>query len=227
MSVFLMVVTSYAVGGPGKIQTIEKSYDETRTAMVTETDMQLTVNTAVEDGKLQLSYSMVNGSGQDIFVFDTLYDMATRSMNPDWYYASVENDVIVIARQVWPLPQGLAHSEPEVPYGRWIEAGHTASGQFAVALPVKEEDPYHYIVHSNDEPALINVSKLQFRLGWCTVSDMPDDGWVKWNEVDLYYFDYHTGISQQAIAASTPNALSVDVEILRPGQQTQSGPDGD
>jgi hypothetical protein len=216
MGAFLIVVISHAAGGLRKTQAIEKSYDETQTAMVTETDMQLTVNTAVENGELQLSYSMVNASGQDIFVFDTLYDMATRSMNPGWYYASVENDVIVIARQVWPLPQGLSHSEPEVPYGRWIKAGQTASGQFAVALPVTEDDPYYHIVHSNDEPAVINVSKLQFRLGWCIASDMPDDGWVKWDEVDLYFFDYHTGISQQAIAASTPIALSAGVEIRRP-----------
>lgn len=226
MGAFLIVVISHAAGGSGKTQDIEKSYDETRTAMVTETDMQLTVDTAVRDGELQLIYSMVNTSGQDIFVFDTLYDMATGSMNPDWYYASVENDVIVIARQVWPLPLGLSHSEPEVPYGRWIAAGQTASGQFAVALPVKEDDPYHHIVHSNDEPALINVSKLQFRLGWRTAGDMPDNGWVKWDETDLYYFDYDSGISQQAIAASTPIALSVGVEVRRPGQQAQSGPEG-
>src|SRR5258708_6620085 len=91
----------------------------------------LTMRAKVERNEIKVGYEVANQLNFPIYIFDRLYDMSAEKMDPNWAYVDLSSDRIVVCRQVWRVPEGLHHENPEVPYARTVAPGGKIKGVFA------------------------------------------------------------------------------------------------
>ncbi|TCJ13851.1 hypothetical protein EZJ19_09970 [Parasulfuritortus cantonensis] len=114
---------------------------------------------------LACEYRGINRADTRILIFDRLYSMANRELAAGWYYSALNAGRIELSQAVFPLPHGLHHENPEVPYGRELGAGEAFEGRFQVPLPVPDRTPYPTLLHrSGTAPG--DFTELRFTLGW-------------------------------------------------------------
>lgn len=155
---------------------------------------------------LGLSYDIENDLKVPIYVFDRLYDLERKQLSPDWMYITFSQETAMISRQIFPLPPGLIHEEPEVPYGRLLAPGAHARGQLRAQLPLPESNPYSGFVHPGGAATRVEtkISSLIFQIGWAPASDLHGGFPGELEGEKLVLFSYHEAILKQKLASS-PN----------------------
>ena len=169
----------------------------------------------LESGSARFQYEVRNTLDQPVYVFDRLYDMRAQKLSPDWAYISVEGQKASVCRQVWPLPDGLRHDNPETPYGRLVAPKGVVTGQFSLPLPLVERDPYYSLLHSNAKPAHVNVTSLVLRVGWGIASQLRAGSAVELEGEKLVLFPFHEALSKQHFAESGATKVNISVAVAR------------
>jgi len=168
----------------------------------------LTMRAKVDGNDVKVGYEVANPLSFPIYIFDRLYDMSAEKMDPNWAYVDLSSNRIVVCRQVWPVPTGLHHENPEVPYGRVIAPGAKIKGVFAIHLPVAESDPYVHIRNSGGAARVAHASDdIVFRLGWAPVRELHGGSPVELEGEQLVLFPYPEAIQKQRLATSLPAKL--------------------
>lgn len=160
------------------------------------------------DGALDLEYAGSNATGAPILVFDRLYAMASGRMEPSWAYVTVIGGHATVSRALCELPPGLHHENPEVPYGRQVEAGEAIKGRVRLALPLHDASPYQHILRPAP-PQPTTVTELDFRLGWCpapSAQTMPSGIQpITWDGERLWLLPYAMVLRvQQVVTTGLP-----------------------
>ena len=165
-----------------------------------------------------LNYTVSNTTSTAILLFDRLYDMKAKSLDPDWAYVEVDRSSVAITRAVETLPPGLLMENPPVPYAREVPAGAEAQGTIRIALPIEEVGPYYHITRKGNSRD-VSITKLDVRLGW---SPKPADGapatggsWVDLEGERLLLLPYWTAIKAQRIARSEPRTVNLKGKVVR------------
>jgi len=168
----------------------------------------LTMRAKVEGNEIKVGYEVANQLNFPIYVFDRLYDMSAEKMDPNWAYVDLSSSRIVVCRQVWRVPEGLHHENPEVPYAREVAPGAKIKGVFAIHLPVAESDPYTHIRNAGNPAKVANSSDdIVFRLGWSPVREVRGGSPVEVEGERLVLFPYPEAILKQRLATSLPAKL--------------------
>lgn len=161
-----------------------------------------------------LSYRVANRADSSIYVFDRLWSYAREALADDWCYVEISSRSATISRQLWPLPAGMMHENPEVPYGRLIEPQRVVDGEFSVPLPLEVTHPYANRRKGQAGFSEATITTLEFRLGWAPVEELPRETPVVLNSESLFLFPYYTLAAKQRIA--TAASLSVELTGLTP-----------
>lgn len=168
----------------------------------------------LSDRSAHLEYEIRNTLDQPIYVFDRLYDMRAEKLADDWAYRAVDGRTVVIARQVWPLPGGLRHENPETPYGRRVAPHATITGQFSVPLPLTEHDPYYFIVHGRARPVQVSIDSLVFRAGWAPAAQLHAGSEVELGGEKLTLFPFQEALGRQQLTDSNSAAVSLSATVM-------------
>jgi hypothetical protein len=159
-------------------------------------------------GSIRLEYFVTNLLDSPIYIFDRLYDAKKSGLSQDWAYVSFQNGIASICRQVWPLPPGLHHDSPEVPYARLLAPGAKANAQFVLDLPLGERDPYYGMRHADSKTNQVKLSSIVLRIGWARLADLRGGSTVELNGEELVLFPYSEAIAKQKFTDSSPARLS-------------------
>jgi hypothetical protein len=152
---------------------------------------------------LEVDYAFRNPFNAPVLVYDRLWNMQKEALDPAWIYIEISGGRAILKRQLEPLPVGLHHENPEVPYGREIAPGAEAAGNCKVDLPLREIGPYNAIT-KRGQPREVALTSLEFHLGWSAVPDTLPPG-VKPVEVEgqkLLLLSYPKLASIQHVATS-------------------------
>lgn len=156
-------------------------------------NMEITIRASQSDDFLDIEYTAVNPTEGPILVFDRLHSMDAKKMDADWAYVSLKGGRAWVRRALSELPIGLRHENPEVPYGRQVEAGQTATGKSRLALPLRDRAPYLRFSRAGTETRTM-ILDLVFTLGWCaapTPESMPSGIQpFEWEGERLWLFPY-------------------------------------
>lgn len=176
----------------------------------------LVMTAKVEGDKLKVAYAVTNTGATAICVFDRLYDMKAQGLALDWAYVELNATAVIASRQVWPLPEGLHHENPEVPYARTLSPGATLKGTLSLPLPVAESDPYRHIRDAG-KPANVfpPPTQLVFRLGWAPVADLLGGSQIEIEDEPLTLFPYSEAIAKQRLTATPPLKLVAPASVSR------------
>jgi hypothetical protein len=169
----------------------------------------------LSDTSAHVEYEIRNALDQPIYVFDRLYDMRSEKLSDDWAYRSVDRSTAVIARQVWPLPRGLRHENPETPYGRLVAPHAIVTGQFSVPLPLTEHDPYYLIVHERAKPVQVSIDSLVFRVGWAPASKLRAGSDVQLGGETLTLFPFPEALAKQQLTDSNSAAVNLSATVMQ------------
>ncbi len=180
-----------------------------------EAQPRLSVEVKASEKNIELAYRLTNTLSEPIFVFDRLYDMAKEALAANWYYTDIRDGPAVVARQVWPLPRGLMHENPEVPYARRVLPGGRVDGMAVCPVPLQETTPYTAMGRPSPRQKPAPLTRLQFRLGWAVASELPSQPPVKIGAEELYLFDYYTAIGKQRLVESAPAAVNSSAKVSR------------
>jgi hypothetical protein len=176
----------------------------------------LTMRVKVDGNEIKVGYEVANQLNFPIYVFDRLYDMTAEKMDSNWAYVDLNSNRIVVCRQVWPVPTGLHHENPEVPYARTVAPGAKIKGVFAIHLPVEELDPYAHIRNSGGALRVAKSSDdIVFRLGWAPVGEVKAGSPVEVEGEQLVLFPYPEAILKQRLATSLPAKLPLPAGAAR------------
>jgi len=173
------------------------------------------LNVALEPNRARFQYEVRNSLDQPIYVFDRLFDMRAQKLSPDWAYVAIDGQKVVVCRQVWPLPTGLRHDNPETPYGRFVAPRAAVTGEFSLGLPLVERDPYYSFLHSNAKPTQVNITSLILRIGWGIASQLRAGSEVELRGERLVLFPFHEAISKQHLAESEAAPVKISVTVSR------------
>jgi hypothetical protein len=205
----LLIVPGCTTRGLGQRQEAITQKDSGETAMESQQPT-LTMRAKVDGNEIKIGYELANQFNFPIYVFDRLYDMTSEKLDPNWAYIDLSSHRIVACRQVWPLPAGLHHENPEVPYGRVVAPGAKIKGVFAIHLPAVESDPYVHIRNSGSSPRIANASDdIVFRLGWAPLRELHGGSQVELEGEQLALFPYPEAIQKQRLVTSLPTKLPV------------------
>jgi hypothetical protein len=204
----ILIVPEYTTHGFGQQHRVAIwQHDPGETAMESQQPT-LTMRAKVDGNEIKVGYEVANQLSSPIYVFDRLYDMSAESLAPNWAYVDLSSNRIVLCRQVWPVPTGLHHENPEVPYARVVAPGAKIKGVFAIHLPVTESDPYIHIRTADGAPRVADSSEdFVFRLGWAVVRDVHGGAEVELEGERLVLFPYAEAIQKQKLATSLPAKL--------------------
>jgi hypothetical protein len=168
----------------------------------------LTMRAKVDGHEIKVGYELTNQLNFPIYVFDRLYDMSAEKLAPNWAYVDLSSNRIVVCRQVWAVPAGLHHENPEVPYARVVAPGAKIKGLFPIHLPVAESDPYAHIRNRDGVPRVAHAGDdIVFRLGWAPVREVHGGSQVELEGEQLVLFPYPEAIQKQRLATSLPAKL--------------------
>ena len=170
---------------------------------------------AAEGDTARLAYEVRNTLDQPIYVFDQLYDMQTKKLSLDWAYVAIEGQKAIISRQVWPLPQGLRHDSPELPYARLVAPKATLTGKFSLPLPLAERDPYYGLLHPGTERARADITSVALRIGWGVASQLHAGSRVELEGENLVLFPFHEALSKQRIVDSESAQVKTFATVSR------------
>lgn len=173
------------------------------------------VKLALKEDSARFEYEIRNSLDQPIYVFDRLYDLRAQKLSPDWAYVSVDGQKANVCRQIWPLPDGLLHDNPETPYGRLVAPNAIVTGQFSLALPLVEGDPYYSLLHSKGKLTQVNVRSLVFRIGWGAALQLRAGSEVELEGEKLVLFPFHEALSKQHFAETSATQVNLSVTAYR------------
>jgi len=162
------------------------------------------IDARLDADSMHLMYEVINSLDVPIFVFDRLYDLKASALSQDWAYTAFDDARVWLCRQIWPLPRGLHHENPEVPYGRYLGPGAKLSGQLVLPLPLVERDPYYAFLHQAGRTVDVKLTQLVLRVGWARVSDLRGGSSVELEGEKLVLFPYDEAILKQKFANSPP-----------------------
>jgi hypothetical protein len=101
--------------------------------------------TRFDSEMLELSYRVLNDSGDSIFLLTPLTELGDEGLVevPDKVYATIEPDgALRLAKQAWPVPDDVDVYLPEVPHLTEVPSGHYFEETVRSPLPVRISYPY-------------------------------------------------------------------------------------
>ena len=193
------------MAGPGTIQKVSEGLNR----------MEMTWTARRVGNALECDYRGINQTGSMILVFDRQYSMASRMMEPAWAYVRVRGKRAELSRTLAPLPPGLHHENPELPYGREVPARMSFEGGFQVELPLRDRDPYADF--KRRPPAHpVEVTELVFNLGWAPMpATLPAAiAPVSWRDERLWLLPYDLIRTIQQVAGGSLEIAPVPGEFV-------------
>ncbi|PZS31481.1 MAG: hypothetical protein DLM59_09875 [Pseudonocardiales bacterium] len=108
-------------------------------------EVSFTAGLTERSGSVQITYRIVNTGPVPLVIYDgapSEHGAATSTLVPEAYVTARENGTVEIARRTFPVPPGVHPVALAVLRGTILPPGKTASGSFAVALPLTPLRPY-------------------------------------------------------------------------------------
>gem|GEM_PF-1647537 len=130
-------------------------------------DMSLSVATREDNKTLHLTYQVTNTSGRTLYLFDVLHGEFDGSVFPlvDACYATIEQDQLVLSRQIVQVPGNMLVDVENIPFVTAIQSGSSIEKTVKQPLPVYPWTPYtdHDTI---PEPKGVLQLNTWFRLGY-------------------------------------------------------------
>jgi hypothetical protein len=206
--VFLLVIYKPSCG-PINLSTDKEGYQMT--------DIRLTARLEVDKDTLKVKYAVENLTAASIYLFNLLPDEETENPNRERAYVQFDNNHAAICKQLWPLPFGLLHERPEVPYAHLLEAGSRFEEVFSVPLPLGEMDPYYHIVHRKGRATKVKIDQVEFQLGYAFAEELkgPPDAVVDHNGEKIILCSYYQIVQVQRVVKSSLTPVKISGIALR------------
>jgi hypothetical protein len=144
-NVILFILVLVAVdchGGAVEVRTMNPKQ------VVRRDDCELTVTVHLTDGKdLSLSYSFLNGTQQDVYLFNRLYSRfdTERRMyltERNLVYVELREQEIVLSKKVFPVPEDIDVEKPVVPLATRVRPKEHLEETLTILLPIRLTTPY-------------------------------------------------------------------------------------
>ena len=181
------------------------------------TDIKLTARFEVGKDTLNIKYAAENLTAVSIYLFNLLPDEETKKPKRERAYMQFDNNHAAICKQLWPLPFGLLHEQPEVPFARLLETGNRFEEVFSVPLPLKETNPYYRIVYRKGRATKIKIDQVEFQLGYAFAEELkgPPDAVVDHNGEKVVLFSYYQIALVQLVVKSSLTPVKISGIALR------------
>jgi hypothetical protein len=116
--------------------------------------------------QLTLSYTFTNGDGgRNAYVFNGLYKKIDINRvfqtDSDLVYVTLEADVVVVSKKLFPVPRDVRVEAPVVPCTSRVPPGEALGETLTMHLPLRCFTPY-----LSDRPRATDVHYLAFELGY-------------------------------------------------------------
>jgi len=96
--------------------------------------------------QLDVTYLFHNGSPQNAYLFNRLYQEVSRERvfltNRDLVYVEALGADVILSKKIFPVPETLDVERPNVPAATKVEAGADLEETFTILLPLRPFDPY-------------------------------------------------------------------------------------
>jgi len=128
-------------------------------------------------GGATLAYTFQNGSAQNAYVFNLIYeDIGDDNMflaNPNAVYVQADGESVLLSKEVIPVPPTLLVEKPFIPCATLVEAGATTKEIIHLSLPLR---PWHHYLMLEDEDFADEPVELppSFELGFFLATPEAD-----------------------------------------------------
>ena len=130
----------------------------------------LRVAVAVQEARaLTLTYTFENGSAQNAYLFNLLYesigDGPVFFTEANAIYVDLEDGAVALSHKIVPVPEGLKVEKPNVPCTTLVKPGECFQQMVALQLPLRVRTPYRRYEDKDlaDRPVM---RKAFFELGF-------------------------------------------------------------
>jgi hypothetical protein len=121
-------------------------------------------------GLLEVTYTIENGGGVDLGVFNHLQGIATDGgldFSPDAVFRDVEDDTLLLMKMALPVPPRLQITAYVPPHASLVPAGKSLAETFTVPVPVKVRQPFKRALLSGEviPSKPVTARHLEVRIG--------------------------------------------------------------
>ncbi len=163
---------------------------------------------------LEVAYTLENKTGEDVYVFDGLFQAIPTGVALDLSaaYTIIEDDLLTLFRGVVKIPPRVQVEAPEMPLARMLPKGEKLSGVIRAKLPLRYDYPYHWV----KETKVARTLRVRLRIGCAPASAVqPLPGKAKSESETLYRIEYRQVIGIQQLVETPVQELALTV-LLRP-----------
>ena len=195
--------------------------DNTKVAsMNAKKPVEVTFRYSIEHDILKGAYTVFNHSDTPILIFDRIWNPETQHLDSNWVYVAITGKIAVLKRTLELIPKNLQVETPPVPYGREVAPSGSANGEFTVALPLTEANPYDEFLRElqGSKPSrAAKIRNLEFEVGWCLKSDLVEQNEpapIKRDGESFWLFQYGQIENRLKSAKSAPAPVRLPAQAV-------------
>jgi len=175
--------------------------------------------TVQEARALTVAYTFENGSTQNAYLFNLLYERIGPGpmffTDPNAVYVDLEGGDLMLSQKIVPVPEGMKVEKPNVPCTTLVRPGERFQQMVALRLPLRVRTPYRRYEDKDlaDRPVM---RKASFELGFFLASPEGErmGAKVKTPAGEATYF-YPFPVLSQKLLRVGPFAEAVPVRVPR------------